>query len=300
MAAEPAIHLCLQTNMPKPSRSRRCPRPLTRAPGRLRGPERWPLLKPWALVGSALVVRAVVSSRVVVLAAPFVFLGCQGDEVSPPTPSATPVVGTTPTAGDAPVASASPTPSATPVAGTTPTAGDTPVASPSPVAEMTPERYKQMRQAAHDGNVRSLRYAVRDGARVDEVDENGRTALMLAAFNGHAEVVRFLLEQGAQLDVVDGAGRTALMYAASGPNASTVKLLLEKGAGVNLKDSDEGFTPLMFAAAEGQTEVVALLLEHDADISIRDVDGDDAATFARQKGHQVVVELIGKKASERP
>ena len=39
-------------------------------------------------------------------------------------------------------------------------------------------------------------------------------------------------------------------------------------------------------------EVVRLLLAHGADPTIADEDGDTAISFARQKGHSAVVELL--------
>ena len=44
---------------------------------------------------------------------------------------------------------------------------------------------------------------------------------------------------------------------------------------------------------EGQFEVVRLLLAHGADPSLKDKDDDTAESFARQKGHSAVVELLG-------
>ena len=46
------------------------------------------------------------------------------------------------------------------------------------------------------------------------------------------------------------------------------------------------------AAAEGQTEVVWLLLSHGADPSLKDADGDTAESFAREKAHTAVLELL--------
>ena len=147
-------------------------------------------------------------------------------------------------------------------------------------------------QAAFDGKLDAAQALVSKGTSVDTVDAEKRTPLMWAAFNGHTPVVRYLLEKGATLDAKDENGRTALLYASSGPFAETVELLLEKGAEVNVQGELEGFTALMTAAAEGQLEVVRLLLAHGADPDLKDVDGDTAESFAEQKGHPAVVELL--------
>ncbi len=118
------------------------------------------------------------------------------------------------------------------------------------------------------------------------------TALMLAAYNGHTEIARVLLDHGARVDDRDGGGRTALMYAASGPYEETVRLLLEWKADPLAVDQEERFTALMFAAAEGHADVVQTLLRHGSDKDIVDVDGDKALDFAARNGHEEVVRLL--------
>jgi len=149
-------------------------------------------------------------------------------------------------------------------------------------------------QSAHDGKLEAVQQLVSKGVSVNTIDSEKRTPLMFAAFNGHTPVVHYLVEAGAKVDARDVNGRTALMYASSGPFAETVELLLKKGAAVNLQGKLEGFTALMTAAAEGQSKVVQVLLGHAADPDLLDVDGDTAESFARQKGHAAVVELLRK------
>jgi ankyrin repeat protein len=147
-------------------------------------------------------------------------------------------------------------------------------------------------ESAYLGKLVEVQRLVSAGAVVDAADQEHRTSLMWAAFNGHTAVVEYLLEKGAKLGAKDASGRTALMYASSGPFAETVELLLKEGAEVNVQGKLEGFTALMTAASEGQLEVVRLLLAHGADPSLVDKDGDTAASFARQKGHSAVVDLL--------
>ena len=155
-----------------------------------------------------------------------------------------------------------------------------------------PSAERKLAEGAFNGNLEIVRQLVSEGVAVDAVDPDKRTPLMWAAFNGHTAVVAHLLEHGAELEAKDANGRTALMYASSGPFAGTVELLIKKGAAVNVQGTLEGFTPLMTAAAEGEAKVVRLLLAHGADPTLKDVDGDTAASFARQKGHTSVVQLL--------
>jgi ankyrin repeat protein len=151
---------------------------------------------------------------------------------------------------------------------------------------------EEMRQAALEGDEERVQKSLDAGINVNAMDQEGRTALMFAAFNGHTDIVLNLVQKGAVVDRRDLRGRTALLYASTGPFPETVKALLDKGAVPNVVDSDEHFSPLMHAAAEGNLEVVELLVEYGADHSLTDVDGDNAAFFARQAGHEEVAKYL--------
>jgi len=148
-------------------------------------------------------------------------------------------------------------------------------------------------QAALDGKIEKVREGLAGGIKPGLAGkEDKRTALMLAAFNGHTAIIRLLVEAKADVNARDAIDRTALMYAATGPYGETVRYLLDHGAKVNLADNNEHWTPLMFAAAEGQTAVVRMLLEAGAAPGAVDVDGEDAALFAKSKGHAETAALI--------
>ena len=61
--------------------------------------------------------------------------------------------------------------------------------------------------------------------------KGGDTPLLVAAYFGHTEVCELLLEKGkANIEEIDDDGDTALKLAASKGDASTVVLLLSKGS----------------------------------------------------------------------
>ena len=151
---------------------------------------------------------------------------------------------------------------------------------------------EQLLESALNGDIDGVKTALESSANVNAPNADGQTALMFAAFNGHSEVVLDLLDAGAGIDTRDMMGRTALLYAATGPFPETVRILLDKGAEPNVVDSDEHFSPLMHAAAEGHLDVVKILMEAGSDPSLKDVDGDNAASFARQAGHTEVANHI--------
>jgi ankyrin repeat protein len=154
------------------------------------------------------------------------------------------------------------------------------------------QKEQLLMDAAYEGRMDLVERLVTEGTSAGTTNATKHTPLMWAAFNGHTEIVGYLIQQGASVDARDENGRTALMYASSGPFVETVQLLLDKGADVNAKGTLEGFTALMTAAAEGQVKVVKLLLKHGADASVKDKDNDTALSFAQQKGHPEVVEVL--------
>jgi len=54
---------------------------------------------------------------------------------------------------------------------------------------------------------------VQAGAKLNEKDNTGSTALMMAVYNGHTGIVKALIEAGADLDLKDNNQNTALMLA---------------------------------------------------------------------------------------
>jgi ankyrin repeat protein len=62
------------------------------------------------------------------------------------------------------------------------------------------------------------------GARIDDQDNRGRTALMIAAELGHRSAVELLLAHGADASLLDKQGKTARDLAAS----EDIKLALSR------------------------------------------------------------------------
>ncbi|MDO4200272.1 MAG: ankyrin repeat domain-containing protein [Clostridia bacterium] len=52
-----------------------------------------------------------------------------------------------------------------------------------------------------------------NGARINEVDYEGHTALMMSAIRQNSDAVKFLLERGADASLRDKDGKTALDFA---------------------------------------------------------------------------------------
>jgi len=68
------------------------------------------------------------------------------------------------------------------------------------------------------------------GARLDQANDKGETALMLAAGAGNEKLVKLLVEKGADVQKKSGAGETVVNYARRAGTKGSVNLLEAKGA----------------------------------------------------------------------
>jgi ankyrin repeat protein len=122
-------------------------------------------------------------------------------------------------------------------------------------------RQNSFARAAADGSLNRMRLLHLAGANV-----NSRSSccspLFLAAGEGRLEAVRYLLDQGAAINAVEAQGRTALTEAAFYGQSEVIKELVLRGANINAI-SDRG-TALDIALETNQMSVVAVLKHYGA------------------------------------
>eukprot|EP01035_Chromulina_nebulosa_P029983 gene29983-biopygen19175 len=78
------------------------------------------------------------------------------------------------------------------------------------------------------------KWLVENGADVNAVDQNGKTAIMAAAKGGQLTCLQWL----ADINAVDQNGKTAIMAAARGGQLTCLQWLAENGVDVNAVDQD--------------------------------------------------------------
>jgi len=101
---------------------------------------------------------------------------------------------------------------------------------------------------------------LKHGAKVDQADKDGRTALMHLAQNGDMEAVQFLMAHNADVNYQGHTSLTALELAAGSGKMEVVKYLLSQSAQVD----DKTFASLKYASKETRTLVEPLLREAQA------------------------------------
>ncbi len=97
----------------------------------------------------------------------------------------------------------------------------------------TPEIF----EAAKLGDGQRVSECLSAGAKVDQPDTTGVTALHWAAFGGHDHIIRQLLDAKADVNAAEaGSGMTPLHGAARWNRLTSAKLLLANGAKVGARD----------------------------------------------------------------
>ncbi|XP_067654233.1 uncharacterized protein [Haliotis asinina] len=160
-------------------------------------------------------------------------------------------------------------------------------ATPSPAAS------RHLYYASWRGDLETVKRILAEG----DVDINyrgwySRTPVMWAAWRGHRDVVEFLVGRGADVSLVDRDGDNVLHLACRGGDLETVKLILS----MNVVDiNSRGWyskTPVMAAAWHRRRDVVEFLVGRGADVSLVDRDGDNVLHLACRGGDLETVKLI--------
>jgi len=91
--------------------------------------------------------------------------------------------------------------------------------------------------ASKEANIKAVKDLLKQDARFEAKDNEGKTALHWAAENGFLEIVEALLKKGAKIETKDNNGKTALDWAKSNRHADVIDSLLKKHIVVEKKQS---------------------------------------------------------------
>ncbi|NXR20828.1 AN34C protein, partial [Cinclus mexicanus] len=138
------------------------------------------------------------------------------------------------------------------------------------------------------GRLRLTRLLLEGGAYINESNDKGETALMVACITTHvdqqsihkAKMVKYLLDNRADPNIQDKSGKTALMHACiRGAGGEVVSLLLDSGADPSLEDHS-GASALVHAINAEDKAVLQHLLN-----------------ACRAKGKEVIIITMDTSAS---
>eukprot|EP00747_Dinoflagellata_sp_TGD_P212399 gnl/TRDRNA2_/TRDRNA2_85491_c0_seq1.p1 gnl/TRDRNA2_/TRDRNA2_85491_c0~~gnl/TRDRNA2_/TRDRNA2_85491_c0_seq1.p1 ORF type:complete len:856 (-),score=216.39 gnl/TRDRNA2_/TRDRNA2_85491_c0_seq1:95-2614(-) len=143
--------------------------------------------------------------------------------------------------------------------------------------------------------------ALKNGADINEVNENGVTALMFAIEKGKEAVINRLLEEVMDLNKQGMKfGETALIIAAKKGDETSLQALLDKNAQIDAVDKN-GQTALMHAATHDQPKTVEKLIKAPgipADMDKRDSNGNTALMLALEKKKVATAEVLYKNGAD--
>lgn len=126
--------------------------------------------------------------------------------------------------------------------------------------------------------------------------KDGTTPLMIAAARGHHDLVSQLFRVGVKVNEIDNQGDTALNYAVVGNQVEMALYLLLNGADVKSQRPD-GITSLMQATQFGSYAMVNALSQDRAGVNVHAEDGWTALYFAiRRKDLKILTLLIKQGA----
>lgn len=153
---------------------------------------------------------------------------------------------------------------------------------------------------ASPDRVQVVKALIKHGARVEQINVFGSTALTLASMRGEVRVAQLFLDLGATTAVANCAGRSALHAACRGipwaatsnNHAKVVQMLLENNADASRADNN-GRSALFYAATRGNSMALSAILSHsNLSGNFKDFFGTMPIIAAARCGHTAVVKAL--------
>ncbi|KAB8299009.1 hypothetical protein EYC80_001141 [Monilinia laxa] len=149
--------------------------------------------------------------------------------------------------------------------------------------------------AAGKGDRNAILELLKAGADIDTrqtKEAGGNTPLLVAIGNEEMQSARLLVRQGAKLDIVDEKGRMPLEMAIRKGYELLTRDIVEKGGDTNVKLGENGDTVLSLAVREGHLKVVEVLLKRSMDVVGENKFGETALDIAEENGDKRIIALL--------
>nr|XP_018904892.1 PREDICTED: uncharacterized protein LOC109035644 [Bemisia tabaci] len=153
--------------------------------------------------------------------------------------------------------------------------------------------------AARNGWARVVESLILDSLiDVNELTDDGETALLLATSSGHLEVVTILLKNGADPNMADKKGQTPIWTAANRGDDKMIEQLMMHGANVNVVYGKKKETPLFSMVRMNNIPMATLILKGVVNINLQNSKTLAALHIAAGKGYCEMTELLLKYSAD--
>ena len=137
-----------------------------------------------------------------------------------------------------------------------------------------------------------------EGNSVNKITHDGRTYLFWAAYKGNVDLMEYLIKQGAKINLLDDKGNTILNFAASSgqQNTKVYDVCLQNGANLKKDLTPSGANALLLAIPKDKDfQLTSYFQSKGLDINSKDYQGNGAFNYVARTGNVDLMKQLLEK-----
>ncbi len=150
------------------------------------------------------------------------------------------------------------------------------------------ESQQLLEYAARTGNKTTAEDALENGARINKIDIDGNTPIIIALKNKQYEFADWLLTKKLTVTTADKNNDTPLHFACKAGKLNLAKRIIFLGASLNSKNNN-GRTPLINSVISENVDLIKFLLIQGANPNIQDKNKKSAFDYAENKNNSTII-----------